>query len=456
MSWGPVEELGQLGGAGTGNLLAFNSILAEAFLSYFVKHGVGLKKIVAKTVTYFAGEAWAKSRERRGKNAPKWLKNIVKGTSGALAGATSWKWQLELATSQLMRKIPTLHKMHRFAMQDRGWLLYAKFVQSTVLLFAATLPVYRHTAKRRLITDGSSKALIGFHCVMDVMLVTFSLIASSMAVSAHVLGNMILNILHMCVNSLLRDQQGLEETLQVFVSKAGNNPEKSENLHDEIEAVKTWAPRIFEIGYMTVTQLQDFGQALGLEKPLLLRICLGTVAFWILSAGIAKTLMPKRVALGVFAYINAAVCGPLYLLSEVDDLQVKKASSCVLVLIFLRAGFLCFVVGASCWSGTSLGAKLMVALIFNQVDQPPWLTLSLFVVVLYLASGYLAQQTIEQHSKLVTKAKEEKLASRPEPLTAQWHVPGRQSRRMSATGRLYPVALPPPPRKSQLSALAGV
>ena len=159
--------------------------------------------------------------------------------------------------------------------------------------------------------------------------------------------------------------------------------------------------------------------------------------------------MPLKVVLPLSVCLNAAVCGPFYLVAEVEEVHVKKASQRVIALIFIRALFFCVLVGCACWNVSALGARLFFALPLNQVERPPWLEIWALIYFIYLSSGFFAQLAIEKQCQL-NRAKEK--------ASAVQHPQERQSlrRRQSESGRLYPMPPPPPPRKSQLSIKSKV
>ena len=357
--------------------------------------------------------------------------------------ATSWRMQLNMMCGHIRKYFDTIHarRLHRFIMQDRGWRPYRTFVQSSFLLLAAALPITKRIIKMRLITDNVSKAWIMCHCFAELVLATLSLIVCSVAPAAASIGNAFLVLIKETAAELLRWQPDIEALLDLqhrsqLVHTGGNMKGKLREV-------------LFEFSGILLEEIREAGLALGLERPLLARVFLGMVAFWILFAAISRAMMPSKVVLPLSVCLNAAVCGPFYLVAEVEEVHVKKASQRVIALIFIRALFFCVIVGCACWNVSALGARLFLALPLNRVERPPWLEIWALIYFIYLASGFFAQLAIEKQCQL-NRAKEK--------ASAVQHPQERQSlrRRQSESGRLYPMPPPPPPRKSQLSIKSKV
>ena len=410
------------------------------------EHAIKLQKTLAKFAAYFVGEAWEQRRAQKGKTTGGFLKGMVKGATEMGVEATSWRMQLNMMCGHIRKHLDTMYgrRLHRFIMQDRGWRPYRTFAQSSFLLLAAALPITKRIIKMRLITDNVSKAWIICHCAAELVLATLSLIVCSVAPAAASLGNTFLVLIKEAVAELLHWQPDIDSLVGQL-----DPQHRSQLLHTGDKMKGKLREVLFEFSSVLLEEIREAGLAMGLERPLLARVFLGMVAFWILFAAISRAMMPLKVVLPLSVCLNAAVCGPFYLVAEVEEVHVKKASQRVIALIFIRALFFCVLVGCACWNVSALGARLFFALPLNRVERPPWLEIWALIYFIYLASGFFAQLAIEKQCQL-NRAKEK--------ASAVQHPQERQSlrRRQSESGRLYPMPPPPPPRKSQLSIKSKV
>eukprot|EP00438_Fugacium_kawagutii_P017992 Skav229942 [mRNA] locus=scaffold4282:162356:163474:- [translate_table: standard] len=313
--------------------------------------------------------------------------------------ASDWKAQLKLqALSIKALPMPGV-------MQNRGWWNFVKLLQSTLLLLAAALPIQKCIVKHRLVVSGWHKACIGVHCAMDLVLSTAAVIFCSLAPAAEIFGSLLQLMLKEEVDLILEEKAYLDH----FASALSEH-----GVHYGIDRSKALGylgqsfSQIFFAGtrvYKNVLErVENFSKVVGLQQTaFFLTMSLGILSFWIVSAIIAKALMPKKVVLPFINYVSAGIGGPLYLLSVVEEMHVRKAAGQVLTMIVARIFLLTILVGLSAWRVSAFGKRAFVAIFFNQTAEISWTLIWLALALPHLFSGGMAVYAIETNHDLLGK-----------------------------------------------------
>ena len=240
--------------------------------------------------------------------------------------------------------------------------------------------------------------------LQDLVLMTATLVLSALAPTAQRGAHVISEIATTWVDMALK-QKFLIRSLPVFLRRGFESCvgkvdfQRNPCWHGFDETTfKSDAKALVASVLGNVEELID---AVAMEPELFLAAGLCVLTFWAASAVLVKAMLPKAAVPSSLMPVNAGIGGPIYVLSDMDEIHIKKAIPKIFQLLALRT-FLFTAFLAAAWRKAEVyDARLLFAWMFNRLTTPSQLrTLWLVACLLHLASGYVAVCAIEMSHRV--------------------------------------------------------
>ena len=238
----------------------------------------------------------------------------------------------------------------------------------------------------------------------DLLLMTATLGLCALAPTARRAGGVFSQMADTITN-ILREQKYLIESIPEFLESGYINcvshPDFVRNSCLHGMRVSELSEAVQELVSSVLQNVGELADSLAMEPRLLMAVGLCVLTFWAASALLVKAVLPKAAVPSSLVPVNSGIGGPIYILSGLDEIHVKKAVPKIFQLLVLRTFlFTAFLAGA--WRKAEVhDARLLFALIFNRLTTPSQLrTLWLVACLLHLASGYVAVCAIEMSHRV--------------------------------------------------------
>mmetsp|Transcript_59641 Transcript_59641/g.142225 ORF Transcript_59641/g.142225 Transcript_59641/m.142225 type:complete len:645 (-) Transcript_59641:47-1981(-) len=264
--------------------------------------------------------------------------------------------------------------------QSRWWGCMS-MIMARFSLFSAALPIAAQVRKSRRVSNGFMQNSIRLHVIVDALLLVSSGIFMLQSQLASIAANL---------NTIIAD---MAFKLAPVILKNLNL--EYENREPVVQAVSSFlgkrVPGLAE-------QMKGEVLKAGLPPEVCQKIIAVIAVFSLVSAVVAQVVLGRQ----QFPFgrcLNAAVCGPLYLLSHVEDCSVADVCSYITTLICLRGVLLTSMV-AFAWRSTSPSdAEFWYAACYNYSTSYFWMcSYWLVFVLVHALTGFVAVRVIKHYA----------------------------------------------------------
>lgn len=349
----------EVGGIGSANLVAFDSMLLQYFKSRLLQEDTKravrpvLERMVAKRSTVMVGVSRLLSWEKIVEGASGFASNMLKDERARMSVTSHRPWTVGS------------DKLH-FELRD-GWKI--RLLQSFTLLLVAILPIRKKILQVCKITNSLPMALVTLHTSLDTVSLVTTWLLCAMASAAYFTGR--------CVERMV--ELGLPFAIQILVRMEDAT---AKDFHRErpglfLKYAVDHGGQILDLVHETMLP------ALAWNPYFFLLRAAGTLAFIVISALLSRLLCPQRFAM----CISVGVCGPLWLFTDEEEKEdtFEATAQGVCLLMIARNFFLASIVFFTWILVNSSSIQLFFALICNRVLDV--LSLKLYCLALFAANG---------------------------------------------------------------------
>lgn len=303
---------GELGGVGSGNLLALNSMQNQQIKKLLQQNEEVLRPAVIKLAT----------RDVRGKGLKQKMKSFVRGMA---ARSLPWNEIVDLAYTSFFDRnadVPQLTVQQsrpwklkmgpvELVLQD-GWKL--SLCQTCALLLTAFFPILKKTLETCHIRDAKFKSLVAFHAILDIACLVATWLLCAAAPAAYYFGHLVESLTSQMWPLFREAIEGMSDISQEQL-KTNTPPMLGKFIHQA-------APACFS------SLLTNLLPALQWSLFLLLRLAAGSLVFLGLFSLLARGLCPHvRLA----NCLQVGICGPLWLFADCGEIKTTATKVCFMM-----------------------------------------------------------------------------------------------------------------------------
>lgn len=302
---------GELGGVGSGNLLAFNSMQNQRIKKMLQQNEEVLRPAAIKLAKRAKSSGLKQRVTSFGRHmAARFLpwNELVDLAYSSYSGRNASLPELTVQQSR-----PWKSKMGpvELVLQD-GWKL--SLCQTCALLLTAFFPILKKTLETCHIRDAKFKGLVAFHAILDIACLVATWLLCAAAPAAYYFGHLIESLTSQMWPLLREVLEGMSD-----ISQEQLNTNVARMLAKFIHQA---APACFSI------MLTNLLPALQWSLLFLLRLAAGSLVFLGLSSLLARGLCPHvRLA----NCLQVGICGPLWLFADCGEIETTARRICFMM-----------------------------------------------------------------------------------------------------------------------------